>query len=685
MTHTRQLAAIMFADIVGYTAMMQQDEAAALTTLSRFKEQLKLRVKNFHGKIVQYYGDGCLMTFFNSSDAVNCAKALQIDFRDLHPVPTRIGIHLGDILFEGGNIFGDSVNIASRIQSMGISGSVLFSESIKTQIKNKADFQFTSLGLIEFKNVDDPFEVFALTNPGFPVPDKSAMAGKFKETKTEKSISDLSVKNKTQQRKTLFLILLTSIIVIGAGYLLYQYFYLPAPLGDKSIAVLPFENMSNDPGQDYFTDGTMDEILTHLFKISDLKVRSRTSVMEYKGTVKNIKKIAQELGVSYILEGSVQKVGDQVRITVQLIDAAKDEHLWAESYDRNLEDLFAIQSEVAQKIANSLQAQISPEVKRRIEAVPTNNAQAYELFLKGREQNGLVYSKFDVSYIHQGIEYFNQAIAMDSTYSNAYAGLGQSYWELAQFSPDYDPEFWEQSKKYLFKAIALDPDNGWAYAQLGQVQYKWDWDKKEALKSLNKAVDLDPGNPELHDELVYYYFRTDDCENLEKESQIISRLQNSESFPARYFFLPLCHKNTDQISRLTPEDFGSLAGCVMMYQGNYEGFIKYTTDSSNYGPDNIFFIGMLGEAYALSGDTLSAIQIIKDLNELSKKRYVSKCIIAPVYLALGKKDKAFELLEQALTERDFLIHVIKMFNVSIYNIQDDPRFKSLMERSWIPR
>jgi len=213
MPQSRQLAAILFADMVGYTAMMHHDEKMALIKLHHFRKNLEETVKEFEGKIIQYYGDGSLIVFTNTVNAVNCAKKLQEDFRKEPAVPARIGIHLGEIIFEGENIFGDSVNISSRIESMGIPGAVLVSDTIQKQLKNKPEFQFTSLGNIEFKNVDEPIEIFALSSPGFPVPDKTDLSGKIKEPKIT-----------------------------------------------KSIAVMPFVNMSNDTEQEYFSDGITEEI-----------------------------------------------------------------------------------------------------------------------------------------------------------------------------------------------------------------------------------------------------------------------------------------------------------------------------------------------------------------------------------------------------------------------------------------
>jgi adenylate cyclase len=452
---------------------------------------------------------------------------------------------------------------------------------------------------------------------------------------------------------------------------------------DKSIAVLPFVNLSNDPEQDYFSNGVMEEILTHLFKIGDLRVTSRTSVMGYKGTTKKVTEIAKELKVSYILEGSVQKYGEKVRITVQLIDAVNDRHIWAEHYDRELKDVFTIQSEVAIQIASSLKTNLSPDLKQRIESSPTSSTEAYDLYLKGREQIGFYYSKYELSYIYKGIDYLDRAIALDSNYSKAYTGLAYAHWVLAQFSPDYSPRYWEESRKFSMKAIELDPDNATAYAELAEVQYKWDWDRMAARASFQKAIQLAPGDHDIHDNAMWFYQRINDCENLEKERRIL--ISMGEPDEAGDYFLPLCQNDLDQILALKADKLGFYQASVLLHQKKYQECIKYLTEDLAISPYNIIKRAILGEAYALSGDLKMADQTIKEITGLSGKRYVSKCEIATIYLAMGDKEKAFQLLDQALNEHDPYLHVLKEFFVSMYRIKDDPRFVSIMERSWIPR
>lgn len=451
---------------------------------------------------------------------------------------------------------------------------------------------------------------------------------------------------------------------------------------DKSIAVMPFVNMSNDPAQEYFSDGVMEEILTHLFKIGDLNVTSRTSTMGYKGTTKNVIEIGKELKVGHILEGSVQKYDNKVRITVQLIDATNDRHIWAERYDRELKDVFAIQSEVAKQIASALKTKLTPELQQRIEANPTNNTDAYDLFLKGRELTILYYSTWELSTIYKGIDYLNKAIALDSNYSNAYEGLARANWALGQFSPDTGAKFWEDSKKYAVKAIELDPNNGLAYVELANVQYKWEWNKAAAHQSYKNALRLEPGNIYIHINAMIFYFRSSDCLNLQKEREVIKSMTGDDDAINDYF-LSLCIDQPDLMKSITPD--GGHKPMILVHQGKYQEAIEFLEQQKKATPYNIEYRAALGELYALTGRKAMAEQTIKELYSLSSVRNISNCRIAPIYLAMGEEDKAYKLLEQALEKHDPYLHMTMEFYISIYRAKDDPRMKSIVERSWIPR
>jgi TolB-like protein len=288
---TRQLTAIMFADMVGYTAVMQNDEQEARAHRKRNREALERRVAERGGNILQYYGDGALSVFQSAIQAVEAAIAIQDDLRKAPPVPIRIGIHTGDIIHDEDGVFGDGVNLAARVQALACPGGVLISEKVYDDVKNQRDIKTRPLGPFALKNVTRPMEIWAVANPGLAVPDPRSLG--------------------------------------------------PRPSqGRTSVAVLPFLNMSSDTENEFFSDGVTEELINALTRINGLHVTARTSSFAFKGMNKDVREIAGELGVTTVLEGSVRRSGDRVRITAQLIDAEDGYHLFSRSYDREILDLF---------------------------------------------------------------------------------------------------------------------------------------------------------------------------------------------------------------------------------------------------------------------------------------------------------------------------------------------------------
>jgi len=418
---TRKLCTILFADIVGYTAIMNSDEKSAIQLLNQFKDNLEKTVPENKGVIVQYFGDGCLLSFNSATDGVQCATALQALFTN-KKIPVRMGLHLGDVLFKNNNAFGDGVNIASRIESMGVSGAVLVSKSIRDQIKNKTEFQLTALGTFEFKNVEEPMKIYALSNPQFVVPKRTDMHGKLKlkEQKTPK-----------------WLVLTLLIALAGISALIFWYANRdnaqPATLESEpntsaSIAVLAFNDMSPDKDQEYFCDGVSEEILNTLAQLEKLKVAGRTSSFYFKGKDVSIAEIGEALHVDYVLEGSVRKQGNYIRITAQLINVSNGFHVWSKTFDRDFADLFAIQYEMAQTIGEALLEKLAPEQLVKLSASSTRNSEAFDLFLKGKHIHRNRYfenMKEEDFKITENL--FHEAIKLDPNFALAHAGLADLY------------------------------------------------------------------------------------------------------------------------------------------------------------------------------------------------------------------------------------------------------------------
>ena len=481
MDQQRFLAAILFTDVVGYTAMMQQNEVQAVAAIKRHNTVLERISGQYHGKVVNFYGDGCLCIFPSAMDAMQTALEVQMELQKDPSVPIRIGLHIGEVSLEEGKALGDGVNIASRIQSLGQAQTILFSKEIFDKIRNHPEFKAVSLGTFDFKNVNEPMEVFALANEGLRVPKRNEMEGKLKSSE--------------KGRKARWI----PFSLAGAAIVLASFMLVKTLIShkrhsrnetEKSIAVLPFTNMSNDKDQEYFSEGITDDILDHLVKIADLKVKSRTSTLQYKGTTKTIPQIADELGVSTVLEGSVRKSGNQVRIVVQLIDSKTDEHIFSQTYDREIKDVFSTQSEIAMEIADALQARLSENEKENINTTSSHDITAYDYFLKARS---ILFNSFtDRKSGDDAITLLRHAIALDSNYAAAYALMGLVY--NVQRMHGLPREIWLDSALALAqKSIQLDPKlvDGYLtriniYADQGRTQ--------DAEDDLKKAYMLAPNN-----------------------------------------------------------------------------------------------------------------------------------------------------------------------------------------------
>src|SRR5580765_3470662 len=330
----RQLAAILFADMVGYTTLMQENEQLAHLKLKRLKEVLEATISRFNGKILQYYGDGSLSIFGSAIDCVNSAINIQQQLQQEPKVALRIGIHTGDVAIEDESVYGDGVNLASRIESLAVPGGIFISEKVYDEIRNQQNIETREMGYFELKNVTTPVRIFAIANNGITVPGRDELRGKTKQT-------------------------------------------------NNRLAVLPFVNMSTDPENEYFSDGITEELLNALTRVDGLQVTSRTSAFAFKGKHDDIREIAIKLNVDKILEGSVRKSGNKVRITTQLINAADGYHIWSENYDRDLIDIFDVQDEISGIIANKLRENLTAVQKvAHLVKTPTKNVTAYTWYLK---------------------------------------------------------------------------------------------------------------------------------------------------------------------------------------------------------------------------------------------------------------------------------------------------------------
>jgi len=447
----RKLAAILAADVVGYSRMMGADEAGTLTALKRHRETVfDPTVAMHNGRIVKLIGDGTIVEFASVVDAVNCA--LSVQRADGSPargaaqphIVLRIGINLGDVIIEGDDIYGDGVNIAARLEPLSPPGGICVSSIVNESVGNRIDVRFQDGGEISVKNIDRPIRIWKW-QPGAATADAPRPAAAKAE---------------------------------------------PSAAAAAAIAVLPFTNMSGDPEQEYFSDGISEDIITDLSKIAGLTVIARNSSFIYKGRSVDIRDIGRELGVQSVLEGSIRRAGNRVRITAQLIDAANGSHLWADRYDRDLTDIFEVQDDVTRRIVEALKVTLSPAENARLTDTGTSNMEAYDSALRGREI--LLGKTKNRETFEQAKALFLKAIKLDPDFAQAHAGLGFAFMFDYQNRWSDDPDgSLKQAKHYAQLAIEKDPEQALPHV-VAAVAAGFDRDLERAKAEVDIALALNP-------------------------------------------------------------------------------------------------------------------------------------------------------------------------------------------------
>jgi len=509
-------------------------------------------------------------------------------------------------------------------------------------------------------------------------------------------ISSNNVPREVKAKRSKLKIAVWTFIILGlivSGYFLWASFFENSSKSiDRSIAVLPFENMSNDPEQEYFSDGMMQEILNHLYKIGELQVTARTSSMKFKKSKKSIREIAGELKVSYVLEGNVRKYGNNLRINTQLISVKNNQRVvWSEDYNREITiaNILDIQSEVAEQVALKLKAKINPEVRRNIESHATNSKIAYDWYLKGLKKIDLYWASYTIGYVDSAMQYFLKAIEQDPRFSMPYIRLGSCYWLLAEYSPNPSVTYWLESERALKKAIELDPYNGEAYANHAVVQYGWKWDREGAEKSIEKAIQLMPGDLDVRTQAFYFFIRSGKCERARQELKQLYIL-DPKAWDAAEVWLELCEGKAGRNEKLLENVLKSTSFDSLTFLNLY--IIEKQYDKANEMAEkwmkkndvhNLWYLTFYGVGAALAGDTNKAITVINKLKEISVYRSVPNIFFAMIYFALGNEGDSYGYLEKALANREWLVHILTDL-APFYDHREDPKLLKIIERSWIP-
>ena len=588
----RKLTAVLSADAVGYSRLMAEDETATVKTMASYREIISSLIKQHRGRVVDSPGDNVLAEFSSVVDAVQCAVAVQNKFQTRNAelpenrrMEFRIGINLGDVIDEDNRLYGDGVNIAARLEALADAGGVCISGTAFDQVKGKLSLGYRFAGEQTVRNIPDPIRVYKVLMD-------ERDAGKL-----------IGVSKKTP--KSRWAEIAAIVVFVAIGLVIYQFYVrspaiepasvekMAHPLPDKpSIAVLPFDNMSGDPEQEYFSDGLTEEIITALSKVPKMFVIARNSTFTYKGKPIKVQQVAEDLGVKYVLEGSVRKDKEQVRITAQLIDALSGHHLWAERYDRNLKDIFAVQDEITMRILSALEVRLTDGEQALIQKKGTNNLKAYLQLLKGIHYSHVV----NPENVLKARRIFEEIIAEEPSYAIAYSQIARTHWNEILLGTSKSPkESLRKAADLAKKSLSIDQSLGASYAYLGHISImRRNWEK--GISSLNQAVELEPNGAESH------YL-----------------LGLGLSFSGRpEEAIPVLLKAI-RLNPITPAPYFNVIAIAYRMEGQFDKAIEYLEKGIQQYPNFLFGHLNLSACYILTGREQEAYKEAKEVLRLNPK------------------------------------------------------------------
>jgi adenylate cyclase len=637
---SRQLAVIMFTDIVGYTSLMGADEQKAFEILQKNRDLQKPIIEDMNGRWIKELGDGVMASFNTVSDAVKAAIMIQERCNTAKEFQLRIGIHLGEVLFDHDDVFGDGVNIAARIQAIAKPGGIYVSEPVYKNVANKKDIGTKFIKEESLKNVKEGVRIYEVF-PG-----------------VKGSSPDITSPDVT-------------------------------PIPGKSVAVIPFVNMSNDPEQEYFSEGMAEEIINSLAHLKDLKVAARTSSFHFKGENIDLQEAGEKLKVKNILEGSIRKQGNRIRVTAQLINVEDGFHLWSERYDRELDDIFAIQDEIALSITEKLKVSLFDGDREQIKKTYTQDTTAYELYLQGR----YYWKQRNREGLETSIRYYQKAIDKDPNYALAWAGLADSYNLLDEYGNYSRAEVIPKAKAAVKRALELDDQLAEAHVSHASLLMfdEWDWlnSGKEfkrgadmnpnyatahhwysewlmytnkfdkALEEISIAAELDPVSPAIiKDKGILHYYRRQYDKAIEFAK---AALELNANFPAGHRLLSLCYEGKKMFKEAIAENE------------------RWEELTGNADKAAVF----LARLYANCGRKDEARKIIERFSEEDIKNLHDHRALALAYSALGEIDKAFEFLDKSYAAHELASCNIKI-DPKLDPLRSDPRYEELIKRMNFP-
>ena len=674
----RKLAAILFADIVGYTSLMQHDEQTASTLLRHFQKQLEEKVNAHQGRIVNFYGDGALCTFTIPIDAVRCAMALQTTFSDDPKTPVRIGIHSGTVTLEGEKIFGDSVNITSRIESLGKAGAILISKKVRDEVKNNPDLKLQSLGSFEFKNVEEPMEVFALANEGFAIPKREEMKGKLNEYSLTKTIK----KNWLAILSILFFTILAGAFIFPK---LTQKDSSSTNTSSNTLSIISFENLTNGIENELFCKGITEDIKSHLAKLKSLKIVNLVESTENEKAIET----AIQLDVNYLLQGSVRRIEDDVRVVAKLTNTESKEQIWAETYDRKLTGIFEIQSDIASKIAKALKIKLSDNEKASISPFGTDNMEAYKLYLKAIHN-----PDNSIEARNKKLEDLKRVIQMDSTFAAAHASLGETYaflatwWHNHQYTTD---EIYQKAKREFEIAQKLNPYEESVYRRMATLNIHFEWDFEAAEINIQKSLDLNPSSIGPLDYAQWLYTLQGKFKKSisfgEKVLAINPDYPWGNSHHGLTLFVNGQEKESVEVLTNLVEKHPKYASGIWRLAQVYlaQDSVQKTTEVIENGLKEtneryVPFITMLGASNARQGNWTKANEYIEELQKRKREGEPGlNFYIAMIYAGGKDETKTISWLEKSYEAHDVEIVWIKVYPVFQF-IHQNPTYLELVKK-----
>jgi adenylate cyclase len=638
----RRLVAIMFTDMVGYSALAQVDESSALAMLERHNQLLRPSFSKFRGREIKTVGDAFLIEFDSALDAVRCALEVQ---RSLHEynaasadggkIRIRIGVHVGDVVEVDGDLLGDAVNIASRIEPLADPEGISITQQVYDQVQNKISAQFVKLPPVLLKNIRLPMSVYRVILP---------WSSERAESSGARGVSGLN------------------------------------------LAVLPLTNISPDPNDEYFADGLTEELISQLSQVRDLTVIARTSVIPYKLAPKSIAQVGSELGVDTILEGSVRKAGQRMRITLQLIDVDSQRHIWASSYDRDVGDVFAVQTDIAERTAGALRLELSKTRRPRLAQKPTVDPEAYDLYLRGL----VVADDPNEAVIAEAVRYFEQATTLDPKFAEAYAAWANLYVIVAG---DYLPfrDVMPKARALVAKALELDPGSSDAHAALANIALQFDHNWELAESEFEKAISLNPSNVmayRFYSLLLMVLERFDEAKEMDRRAIRLDPGRDGQQ--GALAWAELSAGNPDAAfayaEKARDNDPTSISkhvtlGMFYLAAGRKDDALREADTPLVGASDSERFDHAL--LNALVGRPEAARTVAAEVERGEAKSYTSATHLAMLYAALGEKSRALDLLEQDFREGD---SVLWLFHRGVFfdSIREEPRFVFLMRQYGLP-